>query len=509
VQNRAEVTAALKRLWKHGRFSGKEVVIGLGSQRAMVRQVEMPPMSDSELRSALKFKMGEFLPIPVEQAVVDFAPLPAGEAGDGRRRLLLVAAQREVVVDEVAAVEAAGLRVKAVDSSSLALLRAVTQRKGPGRDGHPGGGLEAIVGIGAALITVAVREGGVPRFVRTVALPGSASPEGIDASVAAVPGERARHGSRSAQPVGLVDRGASKRLEAIVGEVRSSLEYLLSQSETGSFDQVLLTGGGAMLAGVTGALSTALGLPVSVAELSLQVDHKALGLEGDALKEASNRWLTAVGLALWGTDAYGKPSLLPAEVMVRRQQRRMMAAAATGVVAVVAGLGAVSYSRVQSADGIRTQVQRTHVEALALQKQIDKLGYVLEIPAEVQSRRALAVTALSGDINWTGLLGRVAAAMPADFRTDTVGLTKNQIALTGATVAPGGVVGTFAMTAETTGGAKAVAAFIDRMSRVRGLQALWVASTTNAAGLTTVQASAQVTTLAFGSRVAALPGGSK
>src|SRR5579864_6694866 len=55
VHDQAAVAAALKRLWQHGRFSGKKVVIGLGSQRAMVRQVQMPPMSDDELRSALKF----------------------------------------------------------------------------------------------------------------------------------------------------------------------------------------------------------------------------------------------------------------------------------------------------------------------------------------------------------------------------------------------------------------------------------------------------------------------
>ena len=76
VHDKAAVAAAIGRLWQHGQFSGKKVVIGLGSQRGMVRQVEMPPMSDAELRSALRFKIGEFLPIPVEQAVVDFAPLP-------------------------------------------------------------------------------------------------------------------------------------------------------------------------------------------------------------------------------------------------------------------------------------------------------------------------------------------------------------------------------------------------------------------------------------------------
>ena len=90
VRDHEAVAAAIKRLWQHGRFSSKKVIVGLGSQRAMVRQVEMPPLPDSELRSALRLKIGEFLPIPVEQAVVDFSPLPGGDSSGGKRRVLLV-----------------------------------------------------------------------------------------------------------------------------------------------------------------------------------------------------------------------------------------------------------------------------------------------------------------------------------------------------------------------------------------------------------------------------------
>ena len=98
-------------------------------------------MPDSELRSALRLKIGEFLPIPVEQAVVDFAPYPA-QAGTLRAAVAAVAAQRDVIADELGAVDAAGLRAVAVDSSSLALLRAVAGPKSPG--GSPSGGLEAV-----------------------------------------------------------------------------------------------------------------------------------------------------------------------------------------------------------------------------------------------------------------------------------------------------------------------------------------------------------------------------
>jgi type IV pilus assembly protein PilM len=40
-----------------------------------VRQVEMPAMSRDELASALKFQAGELIPIPLDEAVLDFAIL--------------------------------------------------------------------------------------------------------------------------------------------------------------------------------------------------------------------------------------------------------------------------------------------------------------------------------------------------------------------------------------------------------------------------------------------------
>jgi len=508
VRDREAVAAAIKRLWQHGRFSSKKVVVGLGSQRAMVRQVEMPPMPDSELRSALRLKIGEFLPIPVEQAVVDFAPLPGGDGEASERRLLLVAAQRDVISDELGAVDAAGLSVLAVDSSSLALLRAVARPKPPG--GSPSGGLEAVVGIGAELITVAVRDGGAPRFMRTVALTNPSGPSVNDPLSASVsPGDRSRPGVRSVTaPV----VGAAQRLDAIVGEVRSSLEYLLSQSGTGHFEQVLLTGGGAMLPGVTESLSTALGLPVKLAELPLELDRKELGLENDALDEASYRWLSAVGLALWGTDTYGKPSLLPPEVAAKRQQMKVMQGAAAAVVIIAVALGVTSFSKVESAHSISGQIKDSHNSAAALQVKIDGLGYVLKIPAEVQSRRQLAVDALSGDINWIGLVTRLEGAMPPGVKAESIVLNKTEGAASGAgplVFAPGSIVGSLTMSAETNGGAPAVAQFIDRVSRLKGLFALWVSSTTKASGVTQIQATAQLTTGALSARTAKLPGGDK
>jgi Tfp pilus assembly protein PilN len=297
-----------------------------------------------------------------------------------------------------------------------------------------------------------------------------------------------------------------------VGEVRSSLEYLLSQSQSQSFEHVLLTGGGAMAPGLTEALSRALSLPVNFAELGFQIDKKELGLDAQALNDASYRWLTAVGLSLWGTDAYGKASLLPAEILAKRQQQRILVGAMAGIAVVAVALAGVSVAKVNSAHDISAQIRSSQVEASSLSQKIASLGYVTKIPDEVKARQALAISALSGDISWTGLLGRIAKALPPTVTVQQIALTKTEtVSASGGAWLPvsGDVVGSIQMTAVTTGGAAAVAQFIDRVSRVAGLQALWVSSTNHATGSTTMQVTAQVTTAALSARVAALPGGGK
>jgi len=178
---------------------------------------------------------------------------------------------------------------------------------------------------------------------------------------------------------------------------------------------------------------------------------------------------------------------------------------------VAVALGGVSYAKINSAHDISDQIRTSQLEASSLTQKIDSLGYVTKVPDEVAQRRALATSALSGDISWTSLLRRIAEALPPSVTVQSIALTKTeQVSGSGEWLpASGIVVGTVQMSAETTGGAAAVAQFIDKVSRVRGLEALWVTSTVHSTGSTSLQANAQVTTAAFSTRATALPGGGK
>src|SRR5437870_8294372 len=143
------VSALLRRLWSETGFRTRRVIVGVGNQRVIVRHVELPRMSEADLRSAIRFEAESLIPIPVDEAVLDFQILEeVPEAGGSAMPVLLVAAQREMVRTLLTAVEGAGLSATLVDVAAFALMRALPQDTLGLDEAGPAGG---IVSIGAGV----------------------------------------------------------------------------------------------------------------------------------------------------------------------------------------------------------------------------------------------------------------------------------------------------------------------------------------------------------------------
>jgi type IV pilus assembly protein PilM len=476
----------------------------------MVRLIEMPAVQGKELRSALRYEIGELLPIPVEQAVYDFAVLgPGRPTGDGGEttQVLVAVAQKDIVRDQIAAVTRAGLRVRAVDASSLALLRAVPSPESASA-------LDAVVSLGAQLVVVAVRQGGVPRFMRTATV-------AVEAETPAKAGAVARTGGVQGRDVP-DSRGGTLKVDPVVEEVRSSIDYFLSHAQGEQLARVQLTGGAARRAGLPERLSSALGIPVVVATLDLSQDPSALGLDEAQLEEARWRWTTAAGLALWGTDPeVHSPSLVPPEVVERARRRLVVGGATAGVVVVAGVLGALSHARVDAIRSAKAETAADKREAAVLQAEIFKLQSLAAVQSEVQARRQLAAEALAGDVDWVSLDHRIVRALPRGVKMVDISFSSSPAPVSGPV--PATYVGQVTISAESSSGLPSVARFVQAMSKVPGLGAVWVASANGASGQTaggagagqqgssTMQfsASAEVTRAALSNRAAALPGGTK
>src|SRR5207253_1547941 len=114
--------------------------------------------------NAVRFRAQEALPIPLDEAVLDYRVLGEREAESGQRlrRVLLVVAHRELVDRYVEACRLAGVTLSGIDLEAFALLRAVA----PPAD-RDESALVA-VSIGHDRTTLAVSDGRVCEFSRVL-----------------------------------------------------------------------------------------------------------------------------------------------------------------------------------------------------------------------------------------------------------------------------------------------------------------------------------------------------
>ncbi len=112
---------ALRGLWREHKGLGKRVRLGVANARIVVRALDAPPLEDErELAAAVRFQAQDELPMPLDAAVLDFQPLGLVETPNGpRRRVMLVAARREMVERFLTASREAGLRPEGIDLSAF------------------------------------------------------------------------------------------------------------------------------------------------------------------------------------------------------------------------------------------------------------------------------------------------------------------------------------------------------------------------------------------------------
>jgi type IV pilus assembly protein PilM len=175
VLDEGTLAEALRELFSSSRLD-KRVRIGVANQRTVLRMLELPPVTDrKELDAAVRFQAADQMPMPLENAVLDYHALglvdtPAGQ----RQRVAVVAAQRDMIERLLSAVRRAGLRPEAIDLSSFALIRALHRPQAVAEDGEAPEGTAApspvrvlYLNVGG-LTNLAVAEGTTCRFTRVV-----------------------------------------------------------------------------------------------------------------------------------------------------------------------------------------------------------------------------------------------------------------------------------------------------------------------------------------------------
>jgi type IV pilus assembly protein PilM len=274
VRDPEALTAALKKFFSEHKLPRRGIRLGIASNRIGVRMLEVPALDDPRLfENSIRFHAQETLPIPVSDAIIDHVVLGPGAGGglEPTVRILLVFAHRELVDRHVQACRRAGLKLEGIDFEAFALLRALGAPRPA--EIEPTRAVVAVA-IGQERTIFAVSDGRICDFTRVLEWGGGL----LDVSIAralnltpsqAEPLKFAFSLDSDAAPSQLTPEQAEKARAAIRTELQSLSRELVSslqfyQARPGSLDigEIMLSGGGAQLAGLAAELERLVGVPV-------------------------------------------------------------------------------------------------------------------------------------------------------------------------------------------------------------------------------------------------------
>jgi type IV pilus assembly protein PilM len=296
IRDPGVVSEAIAELWKRARLRSKKAVIGVANQRVVVRQVEMPYLQEAELRASLPFQAGEHIPMPVEGAQLDFQIINDYlNDEEHMMRVLLVAAEREMLETFISTASAAGIETVSVDLAPFAAARAVSSaaRGEIGMDGA-----EAIVDVGAAMTNIVVHHNGDPHFVRILPLGGGEPTDALADHLGVTADEAEAVKTELSAGVGSTGprRLMHEHVVELANEIRGSLDYYSASDESESLTSVILTGGGSLIPGLVEQLEASLNTQVRRATPLDDVDVSRSGLTPEQVEQIEPVAATAIGL---------------------------------------------------------------------------------------------------------------------------------------------------------------------------------------------------------------------
>lgn len=299
IRDQGGVSEAIGQLWRRARIRSKRAVVGIANQRVVVRQIELPYLEEKEFRQSLRYQVADHIPMPVEAAELDFQVIEdyTTEGGQHVMRVLLVAAATEMVESFVNTAHAGGVDAAGIDLVPFAVARAVS----PAARGEVGvGGSEAIVDVGAGVTNILVHHNGEARFVRILLVGGDDATTALAESLGVSEEQAEAVKLDLGRGVGTPEaqRILAGRVDALVEEIRGSLDYYLSQEDSQPLASLIVTGGGSLTPGLIGRLEQTIRTQVRRAAPLSEINVSKSGLTRDQVVQVEPVAAAAVGLAM-------------------------------------------------------------------------------------------------------------------------------------------------------------------------------------------------------------------
>lgn len=289
------VVEAIKELIANSDIRVKDTVLSVsGHSSVITKRITLPQMTDEELDESIKFEAEQYIPFDIEDVDVDFQIL-GRRAEEGQMDVLVIAVKKDKINEYVTVVKDAGLKPVIVDVDVFALENVYETNY----EIIPEENI-ALITIGASTINMNILKDGVSVFTRDSSIGGNVLTEALQKEFT-ISYDNAEKLKRGEAVEGISQEDVSSVListsEEIIAEISRSFDYFRSTTSNEDVNEVIFSGGGALIKDFAPLLSERLGVGVQLIEPFRNIDIPDKFDKG-YLKKIESIVTIAVGLAL-------------------------------------------------------------------------------------------------------------------------------------------------------------------------------------------------------------------
>jgi len=290
---------------KGEKIKTKYVVASLPEKKAFLQVIQMPRMSEEDLKSALIYEAENYIPLPIDQVYLDFQIISPVFNHLDHLDILIAALPKKTVDPYLSCLKSAGLKPKVLEIESLAISRALIKDEVAVSP-------ILLIDIGATRTSFIIFSGRSLRFTSSILVSSGSFSEiiskalKIDLSEAEklkneyglqIKGNEGKEVFEALVPA-LTDLVQQIRRYFTYYQTHASHEHLPPNGK--GVSKVFLCGGGANLKGLTDFLSLQLKIPTELGNPWINILAESQKEFRKLLSGESLRYATALGLALRG-----------------------------------------------------------------------------------------------------------------------------------------------------------------------------------------------------------------
>lgn len=296
------ITTAIKKLG----FKDKEAVTSISGPNVQARRISLPAMPEAELREAVKWEAKNFVPFPIENAVIDYYPLERTGEKTKKIDLIAVAIEKATFSKRVSLIEKAGLKCEGVSISPFATLELIHLSSEVKKND-----LIALIDIGEKYSHLCLFKNSTLLFIREITFAGDNITKALakDLNLDLATAEKLKmeyglpdEGEVSPTPQGIppiaIRNSILTILDKLLYEISSSFDYYQEHYQGEKISKIFVSGGSSMLKNIDKYFSDNLGLPIFCLADAMKKITLNPKLDGNKLKAVLPRLTLAIGLAL-------------------------------------------------------------------------------------------------------------------------------------------------------------------------------------------------------------------